>query len=153
MKDQLPTSERIESAVISGEHGRYVSRRRVLPDFNPHERVAYALWTREAKEAAIAADRQRAQQLIAQGRVRGGMVLTENGWEIPSGPLNPRIVDQATEALTPYEQAREDAIQAQVAHVAADHEHAVRGGDMWEFQRMYREWELPIRFYFEPLNA
>ena len=58
--------------------------------------------------------------------------------------------------LTPagiVEAAKEAAIQAEVQGAADDHEHTVKAADMHEFRRMYREWELPIRFYFEPLDA
>jgi hypothetical protein len=152
MTGNLPAT-RHETAMLPGELGRLVTNRRGLPGLNPHEAVAYRLWCKEAKAAALERDRARAAQLRAAGRVQGAMILTENGWELPSGPLNPRVIDQASHALTPYEAATEAAIQAQVNAAAADHEHAVLAGDMWDFQRMYREWELPIRFYFEPLNG
>lgn len=131
---------------IDSRSGRYVTNRAPLPEFTPQEATAYALWCEEASEAAAKRNLARAEQLERKPGMRG-KVLTENGWEIPSGPLNPRVIDQASGALTAYDRAREAAIQAEVATVAADHEHAVRSGDMWEFQRMYRDGELPERFY------
>lgn len=131
------------------ERGRHVTLRRGLPTFSEYERIGYTLWCKEAKAAALVADQKRTEELKASGRA-SGLVLTENGLEIPPGPLNPRIIEHETTLPSPYEQAREAAIQRYVAAVADDHEHehAVKAADMWEFQRMYRAWELPIRFYY-----
>lgn len=131
---------------IPGERGRFVTRRRAQPTFTEAERVAYELWCKEAKAAAAAADQKRGEELKTSGRMKG-LVLTENGWEVPTGPLNPRIIEHETTLPTPYEAAYEAAIQRYVAGVAEDHEHAVKVADMWAFQQLYRDRALPERFY------
>jgi hypothetical protein len=65
------------------------------------------------------------------GRVWGGRVLTEQGWVIPSGPLNPRIIDQAgTDVMSPRDIAEQERTDAEVDDTRVEHELAVLNEDM-----------------------
>lgn len=68
-----------------------------------------------------------------------GAVLTENGWVIPTGPENPRILEEPGDALITAEdaalQARND---AEVAQAREDHEAAVLYEDMAIFSMQWR---------------
>jgi len=117
---------------------------------NPHEVAAYRLWQRECATAAANIAFKRAAKSPLR---RGGLVLTDKGWEIPTGPLNPRVIEHDPKPMTEAEAAFEAQVQAEVAAFSDAHEHAVKRADIHQFQRFYREWQLPIRFYFEPVNG
>lgn len=123
------------------------------PKFNEHEVAAYRLWCREAdaREQLRHADHNSKLTRMVGGR--GGKVLTDNGWVIPNGPLNPRVIDQDTPPMTTREVMKERQVQLEVAEAADNHEYAVRTADMWNFAKLYRGWGLDIRFYFESING
>lgn len=124
-----------------------------VPRFaNAHEAVAYALWERESKAADLI--RQGTHNAALERKIggRGGMVLTENGWEIPIGDHNPRVIEHDPKPMTAYEAAAEAQIQSEVKAFADSHEQTLKAYDRRDFLRMYRTWQLPIRFYFEPVN-
>lgn len=68
---------------------------------------------------------------VGRSLARTGAVLTNEGWVIPTGPLNPRIIDQpGTTMMSPREieeQARND---EEVRQQRADHELAVLYEDL-----------------------
>lgn len=75
------------------------------------------------------------------GRVlaRTGAVLTDEGWVIPSGPSNPRIIDQAgDELVSAADVRRQEQVDAEVDDVRVEHETSVLAEDLFVFGR---QWE------------
>ena len=118
-----------------------------VPDFaNTHEEIGYALWCKESKEIERA--EHAAFNARAIDRVGRGKVLTDKGWEIPTGKLNPRLIEHDPKPITGFEARYEDEVQRQVKAVADSHEYAVKRGDIVDFIERYRKWDLPFRFYW-----
>lgn len=81
----------------------------------------------------------REQQLKREGIGRigpGGAVLTEQGWLIPTGRANPRVIESSS---VPARRDREqDAVDAEVRQQEIDHEAAILDEDMAVFVRQWR---------------
>lgn len=92
-------------------------------------------YAQQMKDADFAkAKASRAGRALA----RQGAVLTDAGWVLPSGPTNPRIIDEpGTELMSPREIAKQERIDAEVNYVRQEHETAVLDEDLAGFGRQW----------------
>lgn len=73
---------------------------------------------------------------------RGGAVLTDEGWVLPTGPLNPRVIDQPGEAVLDLAAQREqEHTDAEVDDTRVEHEQSVLAEDIWLFAT---QWDAVI---------
>jgi hypothetical protein len=84
------------------------------------------------------AAKQRAAEGIGRRR-RDGSVLTEQGWLLPRGALNPRILEEpGTALMSPREVAEQERIDAEMRWQQGEHETAVLHEDLAVFGMQWR---------------
>lgn len=101
---------------------------RHLPSW--HAVACYFDWRRHYALKVMSEQATKAANSVAGRNLRkGGAVLTAEGWVLPTGRFNPRIIDAETNALI-EDIERQVRIDAEVDNVRVDHETAVLAEDL-----------------------